>query len=261
MKYLTGDDTTKLKGWISFYPTFGNGLYLEKAAYFDERPTIVGTITSILSLIGLLILPFYSLWWLFLVVFLFVGWGRVFIHLPIKTGIQDCDSAAWGFNYHGNKIWLYIGGSGNYEGGRKWKTFTMPWDPTWIRRSTLIKGNPNYWHHETKKNPKEWNGVNVGSYEWLKIYRYKETHPYIDSYDGTTVNATLSMVETEWRPLWFQWTSLFAKKSTFIDIEFDQEVGKQKGEWKGGCIGCSYEIKTGETMLQCLKRMEKERKF
>ena len=40
-----------------------------------------------------------------------------------------------------------------------------------------------------------------------------------------------------------------------------KEVGKKKGSWKGGCIGCSYDSKPGETPEECLKRMEKERKF
>lgn len=30
---------------------------------------------------------------------------------------------------------------------------------------------------------------------------------------------------------------------------------------KGGCTGCGYDIKPGETPLECLQRMERERKF
>jgi len=43
--------------------------------------------------------------------------------------------------------------------------------------------------------------------------------------------------------------------------KLSKEVGKEKGSWKGGCVGCSYEILPNETPLECLKRMEKERKF
>ena len=44
-------------------------------------------------------------------------------------------------------------------------------------------------------------------------------------------------------------------------IDETEEVGKKKGSWKGGCIGCSYDLKPGETPEECLKRMEKEREF
>lgn len=46
-----------------------------------------------------------------------------------------------------------------------------------------------------------------------------------------------------------------------IEISFDGEVGEDTGSWKGGCIGCSYEMQPGETALQALRRMERERRF
>ena len=47
----------------------------------------------------------------------------------------------------------------------------------------------------------------------------------------------------------------------YIEIEFDGEVGKGKGSWKGGCIGCSYELLPNETSEECIRRMENERSF
>jgi hypothetical protein len=46
-----------------------------------------------------------------------------------------------------------------------------------------------------------------------------------------------------------------------IDVEFSDEVGERSGSWKGGCIGCCYELRPGETMEQSLRRMERERRF
>lgn len=46
-----------------------------------------------------------------------------------------------------------------------------------------------------------------------------------------------------------------------INIEFSDEVGERSGTWKGGCIGCDYDLRHGETMHQALSRMEAERKF
>lgn len=73
--------------------------------------------------------------------------------------------------------------------------------------------------------------------------------------------ATVKVKEMEWRPRWFMWTTLFAQKRTSIDIEFDKEVGERTGSWKGGTLGCGYNLLPNETPLECLRRMEKERKF
>lgn len=54
---------------------------------------------------------------------------------------------------------------------------------------------------------------------------------------------------------WPRWT----KHS--IDIEFNGEVGERSGSWKGGCIGCSYDLRPNEGMKQALARMEAERVF
>jgi hypothetical protein len=48
---------------------------------------------------------------------------------------------------------------------------------------------------------------------------------------------------------------------TSINVEFSEEVGERSGSWKGGCIGCSYPMRDGETRLATLRRMERERKF
>ena len=46
-----------------------------------------------------------------------------------------------------------------------------------------------------------------------------------------------------------------------IDVSFSDEVGERSGSWKGGCTGCSYEMKKGELPLATLRRMQRERKF
>jgi len=46
-----------------------------------------------------------------------------------------------------------------------------------------------------------------------------------------------------------------------IAVEFNEEVGERTGSWKGGVLGCGYDMKPGETRLECLRRMERERRF
>lgn len=46
-----------------------------------------------------------------------------------------------------------------------------------------------------------------------------------------------------------------------IDVQFSDEVGERSGSWKGGTIGCGYELQSGETMHDALRRMERDREF
>jgi len=46
-----------------------------------------------------------------------------------------------------------------------------------------------------------------------------------------------------------------------IDVKFSGEVGERSESWKGGCIGCSYDLRPDETLGQALRRMEAERRF
>lgn len=46
-----------------------------------------------------------------------------------------------------------------------------------------------------------------------------------------------------------------------IDIEFSDEVGERTGSWKGGVLGCGFDMLPGERPVDALRRMELERKF
>ena len=63
------------------------------------------------------------------------------------------------------------------------------------------------------------------------------------------------------RQHWLKWTSRFDRTRYAIDVQFSDEVGEGTGSWKGGCVGCGYELHPGETPELCLRRMERERKF
>lgn len=252
-KYMTEDPE-----WVSYYKGFSSNLYIEKAGYFDERPTIHTSVTQLIALVAIPLLTFYSLWFLLLLPFLLFGYGILYIHLPIKTGIQDCESAAWGFNYHNNTAWFYVGGGGNFEGGKKWKTINMPWSFEWCRTSILLKDGEWAHSHKGKGNRKDFYED-----EW-KEKQWKETHPYTYTLSNgkvQNVEATITVSEREWRQRWLMWTKLYNKERRSMDVEFNQEVGERTGSWKGGVIGCGQDLLPGESPLQCLRRMESERKF
>jgi len=255
---FTNKETENYKTWISFYPKRDKQtpfrIELEKWGYFDPRPQFNSSVTSLFAVV----LPFFSLWFLPLsILFLFFGWGSIYLSLPYNTGKgNEAENPSYGLNTYTNgkiitEFWFYW--------DKKRKHVDLPWALQWFRTSTLL--NDNSWFNEVKGKRLDWNSKEYGSYDWLEENKWKDSYPYVDSYDNSLVTATVSVVEREWRPRWFRWTNLFAKACKDIDIKFDKEVGRQKGSWKGGVLGCSWVIKKGETPLQALRRMEKERKF
>ena len=140
------------------------------------------------------------------------------------------------------------------NGGNKWWTWDIPFvTKNWIRTSILLKDDT--WEHETKGNHKEF-------YEDKWKQKQKSwTYNFTDKYDGEIIPTTIYVEEREWRPKWLQFTSLFSEKRRTIDVHFSKEVGKRKGSWKGGTIGCNYQLNRKEDPIDCLKRMEKEREF
>jgi hypothetical protein len=213
--------------YLIFYWTFNFNVSYETCGYFDNRPRI----NLDLFFFNLtLILPFPNKW------------------------TDECDSPKWGIAIHNNTFWVYRGGKGNMNGGNKWWTWDIPFiTKEWVRTSILLKDET--WEHETKGSKKDFYND-----EWKEKQKYW-TYDYIDSYDGEVIPTTIYVDEREWRPKWLKWTSLFAKVRTTIDVHFSKECGRRKGSYKGGTIGCNYELLPNEKALDCLKRMEKERKF
>ena len=131
------------------------------------------------------------------------------------------------------------------------KFFHMPWeykhhswhvlkpDGTWAKRVACYeKGEPD------------------GRQVWMLPYRY-----VLKSGGVQERTATVHVERGEWRRKFLWWTSMFAKVRQSIDVSFNDEVGERTGSWKGGCIGCGYDMLPGETAEQTLRRMEKERTF
>lgn len=95
---------------------------------------------------------------------------------------------------------------------------------------------------------------------------YRQTFPYhylLKNGDIQYRQATITVERRTW--CWRAWPfSSFRwprKTITSIHVEFNNEVGERSGSWKGGTIGCGWDLLPGESPEQCLRRMEAERKF
>lgn len=195
------------------------------------------------------------------------GWHSVF-KFPWKSKrfpYGDCDAPGWGIAIHNSSLWIYKGGDGNGNGGSKWWTWNIPFFTKEHVRHDVVCNLANWdepedlrlisYDHLTRKQDGKY--IPLEQNELVRKYHYD----YTDKYDGTVIPCTFWVEEREWRPKWLTWTGLFKDVHRYIEIEFSAEVGRRKGSWKGGCLGCGYDLLPGETPMECIQRMEKERDF
>ena len=80
----------------------------------------------------------------------------------------------------------------------------------------------------------------------------------IEDYDGEKITATTRIEEREYRlgEKWFKWLAWFRKPRIYrsLDIAFSEEVGSEKGSWKGGMMGHGIEMLPGELHEEAFRR-------
>ena len=158
-----------------------------------------------------------------------LGFGKISFSFPWSKVVPDefqCSGPTYGFHFYEDLLWIRYGKD---EGKRTDPRITlhMPWS----------------WKHREHK-----------------VLSELEQHPYIYTLRSGEVQHRIATIKAEQRT-WTRWWIPFRRVSRSIDVEFNAEVGERTGSWKGGCIGCGYEMKRGEPPLQALRRMEKERAF
>lgn len=138
----------------------------------------------------------------------------------------QCSGPTYGFSFFIDGLHLHWG---KCKGKRTdpMKVIQMPWG--WRHRKHEILGQP-------------------------------ESHPYTYLLRSGEVQERIATIKPEKR-LWLRPWLPFRRESRYIDIEFNGEVGERSGSWKGGCIGCSFDMLAGESPLDALRRMELSRKF
>lgn len=189
---------------------------------------------------------------------------RVFLNLP---GIPDRKLAdtdgmldEWGASWRWNREDV---GHIHLRWGARYKFLQLPWSWEW-QRSSVLRTDGEWLHdrkaHKLGDKRADWDARENAK----KLYAWSETHPYryvLRSGEVQERQATIEVHELEWRMRWLQWLPWRAMVRRSIDVKFDHEVGERSGSWKGGAMGCGYELEPGETPLECLRRMERERKF
>ena len=140
----------------------------------------------------------------------------------------QCQGPTYGFAFHGQKLWIYFGqDTGRSRDPRKYWAISTPWE----------------WRHREHE-----------------VLTAEEQHPYRYILRSGEVQDRIATIKAE-RRLWTRpWLPRRMERPS-IDVSFNDEVGEQTGSWKGGVMGCGYHMLPGETPLDTLRRMERERKF
>lgn len=140
---------------------------------------------------------------------------------------------------------------------RSWYWY-MPWTYNWESTEHLDHDLKNVIVKEVK-GKRDWFAYDKQRQE------YEKNHSKVYDYTYTLKNgevqhrkASVTIERRTWYMRGWPWKKMV---NTSIDVSFDGEVGERTGSWKGGTIGCSYELLPNETPEQCLRRMESEREF
>jgi hypothetical protein len=209
--------------WGYFAPRFGLELLIHRGFYFDST---------------------YRISFCF-------GWGHFHIKLPFKTALEEyCDWPSYGFAVHNSSLWIRTGDHERNQQTRRMISWDFPF-------ATLIHDR-----HEVQQPSGEWVKYSPEyNQDAIPDGRHVESHPYTYKLKDGEVQERTATVYKERRIYHRKWLPFWTKVFTAISVEFSDEVGERSGSWKGGCTGCGYNILPNESMLECLRRMEKERVF
>lgn len=184
---------------------------------------------------------------------------QVFFRLP-RWGFLErltCKNRGYGFSWRFGHDWQ---GDLHWDWGKRNGIRRMPWGWNTHKddyRREYLATNGLFYSHE--QFPYDWRtGADRGPDPFL----VSQPYPYLTSrgqfQDDITATANLERTHMVYRVFGFP-----VKRETryTINVQFDNEVGSERGSWKGGVVGCTYDMKPGETISETLNRMRRERSF
>lgn len=220
--------------WGYFAPRFGFEFLINRGGYFNS---------------------YYSINFCFI-------WGALNIKLPFKTKLPEgCSLPRYGFTLYENSIMFYTGGKYDKDWGQVtfggchvWYIpfFSYKFEGHWI------KDKNNQWVLMDNKLAKI-NSKSAWDFRQEDALLYESDFEYeLNSGEIQHRIAKYTHEKRQWGRKWFPFLKMTHE---VIDVNFNDEVGERSGSWKGGTVGCTYEIKPSETPEHCFSRMIVERTF
>lgn len=173
------------------------------------------------------------------------------------------DPRQYGFSLNDGHFTLYYGRvTHDSSTDQNWGCF-LPWTQ-WrhVRHSLYDLAGAHFW-----TEPKRGSPTTLGNLTGWEAYRdAKDRCPRaefsFEDFDGQRLTATTQIEEREWHfgAGWFKWLSWFRRPKIrrSLNIEFSDEVGPDKGSWKGGTIGTGIDMLPGELHEAAFRRFCEE---
>lgn len=158
----------------------------------------------------------------------------------------------YGFAFIDGDLHTYFGAQTHDSRTDQNKVFFLPWRAWRFIRTSLYDLKGLHFWTELDSHRAAW-GASIA----VKAACPKALFEFED-FDGQKIIATTHIEESEWHfgEGVFKWLSWFRKPKIHrtLDLEFNKEVGPEKGSWKGGTVGTSIEMLPGELHEAALKR-------
>ena len=175
----------------------------------------------------------------------------LYFKVPRLPRIKAHDEPGYGF--------YFCGDHARVEWGFGAWHFTWPWIWDFYKRWELVEDICTAWNGQDSSALVE---VPRRAGHGKLATKHQEDYTYtLKSGEVQKRKATYYVERMEWRWRWLKWSPWPKMVRDSISVDFSDEVGEGSGSWKGGCTGCGYDMKPGETGLQTLRRMEREREF
>lgn len=188
------------------------------------------------------------------------GWDAETVNRLGRDWYWEIDHRKYGFSYSDGFLSIYYGRTGGACADssieQRWGYF-LPWTQWRHVRHSLYDLSGKHFRTDSKASvslcdPAGWKA-------WRAIEKSCPRADFaFEDYDGKRLTASTRIEEREWHfgVGWFKWLSWFRrpKISRSLNLEFSDEVGPEKGSWKGGTIGHSIEMLPGELHEAAFRR-------
>lgn len=164
----------------------------------------------------------------------------------------------FGFRHSDGAMTFHFGKQTGEWPGCKSKTWFYPWRETTCIRHSLYDDAGDFFADMPDHRPVRLSDVN----NWkarnaleaacpVRLFLFAEN-------DGDLRVAQCRIEECEWRRGRGLWRWLLAWKPNMVRrslaIEYSDEVGRRKGSWEGGTIGCGIDMEKGELPIEAFTR-------
>lgn len=176
-------------------------------------------------------------------------WGAETVARMGRDWYYEVFPREYGFSLNDGFLQLFLGAQTHDSVTTQLWCAHLPWTQwRFVRRSWYGIDGKHFWTE--------------GSEKWEERQRMREAVPKVafefSDYDGKTIIATTSIEEFEWKfgEGWFKWLSVFRKPKIrrSLNLEFSEEVGPEKGSWKGGTVGHSIAMLPDELHESAFRR-------